>query len=613
MPLTPDDLRLLFDSTRTLYGNMREELETDDTYIRGEFDHAFLPDEWSDEGLEATIPGTAYNAVQNAADHLLTTPRIQVPARPMKDSREASQAQAESIRHFLDLWWDRIVQQNANPLRRAKVDLIRGRMVLKKTIRWDLLPDVPDDPSPSELRSWKNAVKRIGKRHFLWNLEVLPPATVMEDLEQPWDPTFVFETKKVRAHRLKALYGDTENGKRVLDGIEPMSELSYLECYTKPELDDPGKHVVWIADEVVLDESNPYSWEDADVGWRGYVPYLIADPGWGWGGVSETPRPEDRYVSIVRPTRSLVVAEARQLTSVEAWLRYYIFPLLIGENMPDVSDGTRDIEMGPGKIIGLKEGERLVPLSLGEAPVTVFQFLQVVLQRANDSTKFGALGGSAQRGVDTATEADLNIRNAATKLSGPSDALVRVATTINTQVLQDIEHILESPITIYGALSPGEGEVTIKPSELKGYHQTYVEMATSDDAALADRQARLHADLYRLLPGYSERTALTKAGIVDPQEEQDERLIENTINDPMMHQARLLMALGGMGEAGEVLQRLVLQALQPGGGQQPSGDGTNPATSDALTTVEGLNNPAEGVISAARTNALADQAEGQFQ
>ena len=602
-----DSLLQLFESTKALYSDLRSEMENDERYVTGDYGDTFLPDDWDDEGLQAIITSTAYDAVENAANHILTTPHISVPARPMKDSKEAAEELAERFRIFLDLWWRRVEEDQGDPFGKGRKHIIKGRLILKKTINWELLPDPPPaDADRRDRDQWRRAVERVGREHFIWNYQLVPPLTVYEDLETPWNPAYGFDETTVLAQSCARMFPDDAD----LAAKDPTSEVQLIEYYSRPNRDDPGKHCIWIEHELKLDQDNPYSWIDPDGNWSGYVPYFIADPDWGWNTTANMePRPEDRYVGLLRPLRTMITAKDRQLTAMESWLRMHVWPLILTTGMDNEDEDP--LEFGPGKQKDLKEGQTINYAAAGEAPLTVLQFVGRMIDDLDRSTKFGALGGMAQRGVDTATEADNNMRNAATKLSGPVNAMRRIVMRTNQTILQDIEHVFEVPVTVYAATATDVSEVTIKPSEIKGYHHTFVELTTSDERAIQARDARLWSDLFRSLP-ISAKTAMVQAGIPNPQEEMDERAVENTTNAPQMQMARLMMALTGMGEVGQMLAANAMREVQGGAGVPPP---PQPTEGDAamLTSVDGLGNPAAAAVTEGRMNALQDQRAAAFR
>ena len=592
-----------------VYGNLLNEFQLDEDLISGDFARTIIPDEWMDEGLDPTVPPTAYNAVTNAADHILAAPRNYVPVRPVKDSAEAARERAENQRRFHDMWWSRVYEDQGAPLERGKKKLIRGKMVLKKTVRFDLLPDMPEDPTSEDKRKFSRALRRIARSKFLWNLDVCPPENVFEDPVNPWDPEYVYEEYEIFASEVVKRYPNLMDQYGVGD---PMSKLPYVEMWTKPYKDDPGSYMVWIDGSIVHEADNPYSWEtrfseEDNLDYDGYVPYVITDP--GFGDVDGDNKPEDRYASILKPIRSVLTSEARFLTEMEAWLRMYVFPALVTVNMDELEDGEKEIRLGPGSHVNIRPDQSLDLLRWGEAPVTLMQGLQRVNNYADSASKFGALGGVPMVGVDTATESEMLLRNAATKLAGPISAMQRACQKINSWVLMDIEHIFSTEVTLYGSFAHTPSETTLRPSDIDGYYYTNVTFETTDENMVNARKARLWADLYRIMPGLSERTAMDKMGIDEPTGEQDERSVEDMMRSPPMQQAQMLMALAGLGEVGDLVRTAFEQQLVGQEMQQPRRMGDE----QALTTVDQLGDPTEPVVTEARLNAQVDQAQRQFQ
>jgi|TARA_R110002020_G_scaffold9613_1_gene37720 hypothetical protein len=591
-----------------VYQPLINEIKIDEDLIKGDYAKDIIPDEWMDEGLQPTVPPTAYNAITNAADHILTSPRTFVPARPVNQSVEASREVAEKQRQFHDMWWARVHEEQGDPLKRAVRKLMLGKMVLKKTLDLSLIPDLPDDPDTADKRRFRRALEKVARSKFLWNLEVIPPESVFEDPSEPWNPAYVYEIATVEVGNLLRKYPDLEGEYGQGDLTR---EVEYVEMWTRPEGDYAGEFVVWVEGSRVHEAENPYSWESAastddHVIYDGYVPYAISDP--GFGDVNSESKPEDRYTSLLKPIRSVLISEARYLTEMEAWLRMYVFPALVTVNMNELEDGEKEFRLGPGTHMNIRPDQQLDLLRWGEAPVTLMQGLQRVNNYADEASKFTAMGGTPMVGVDTATEADQLFRSAATKLGGPISALQRVCQRINAWVLMDIEHVLSAPVTLYGAFEYAPSEITLAPREVNGYYYNNVVFETSDASVLNSRKARLWGDLFRIMPGLSERTALEKMGITDPTQEQEERAVEDMLRSSPIQQATLLMALAGLGEPGELVRMAFEQNL---GGtnqrQQPQMGDQN-----ALTTVDEIGNPVAPVIDEARAQAMQQAPERQL-
>ena len=293
---------------------------------------------------------------------------------------------------------------------------------------------------------------------------------------------------------------------------------------------------------------------------------------------------------------------------MEAWLRMYVFPALITTNMDEIEDGEKEIRLGPGSHVNIRPDQSLDVLRWGEAPLTLMQGMQKVSNIADRSSKFGAMGGTPMVGVDTATEADQMFRNAATKLGGPINALQRVCQKINSWILMDIEHILNAPVTLYGAFESTPSEITLTPREINGYYYNTVTFETADANVLNSRKSRLWADLYRIMPGLSERTAMDKMGITNPTSEQEDRAVEDMLRSSPMQQSTLLMALAGLGEPGEEVRQSLENTLLEAGNRQQRMQGDE----QAATTLDAQGNPVAPIPNEARTQAMLQAPERQL-
>lgn len=549
---------------------LRAEFDKDEALIDQHYGADMIPDDWADDGLKPTLPPTASDAIENAADHILTFPRVFVPARPVTENIVQAQDTAERLRQFFSLFWGRVFE-DGDPLGQGKKSLIKGMLVLKMEIRWDVIPEPPEVVDDA----YRRKIRAVTSREFPWKITVVPKETVVADPNDTWNPRYVYEEYEIDAEVAIERFPNLPQHLKNMAISDPYTKLAYVEMWTLPRGNDPGKYVVWVDGERVHDERNPYSWQDADEKWHGYVPYLIGHP--GWGDVDKDAAPEKVFVSAIRRARSVITSEARFLTELESWLRMYVWPTLNTKNMPDSEDAQ--IRLGPGGHIDRTEDQEVGVLTWGDVPAGLLQGLARVNAYVDQSTKFGTLGGIAQRGVDTASEADQNVRNASTKLSGPVNMLRRMVMRMNAWALMDIEHVLEVPVTVTGAVQNTPGDVTVKPSDIRGYYYTMVEMETSDEAALNLRTARVWGDMYRILPGLKEATVMEKVGINNPTEEQDGRAVEDMLRSAPFQQVLLLMGLAGMGEQAQAVQQ-ALQSVLPqvlGGKSAPGQPGVNSA------------------------------------
>lgn len=535
---------------REVYHQYLVDIVDDNRYYQLDYGKDLIPKEWNDRGFKPTLPPTAYNAVEAASDHILTTPDIFVPVRQTKNNFMAERQIASSKKALLEFFWHNVYLAG-DPVGKGKKKLIKdGKIVLKKEIDWDKV----DDTAAS-----------VGYRGFPWRVRLLSNETVYEDPDRPDDPNYVFEAYEIRVAEAIRMY---PNLKSRFATRKPGDKVRLLEYWAKPKGTSKGKRCIYIDNIKVLDKVNPYHWVVAitDSGkflYDGYIPYFISDS--GWGDVDANSAPHQRYVGMIRYIRSVIETEARQLTAADAQLRIATFPVTILEGISE--DDEHPITLGPGSKISLPAGGdgKISTLNWPDVPNGVWNILQRLHGYANELAKFEALGGQAPRGVSSATESQQVFSSASAKLSGPMSGLRSLFTRINRTVLQDVELILEEPVTLYGAVQGAEGAVTLSPEDIDGFYDTFVELKTSDQAEINRANMMLWANLFQVF-GLDREYAMAQAGIKNPAERIANRLQEDTLFDPRQHELRVMMSLAGQGELGKMIADRI--ALTAGGGQE---------------------------------------------
>jgi hypothetical protein len=190
---------------------------------------------------------------------------------------------------------------------------------------------------------------------------------------------------------------------------------------------------------------------------------------------------------------------------------------------------------------------------------------------ANSTFKMNILGGVPQTGVETATEADQNVRNATSKLTGPIAALERVIIRLTTQVFIDVEKVLEAPITVFGTTEKDIGEATLKPTDINGYYQVTAELTTSDEEAISQNLARFWMEATQRSPFLSYTTAMERGRISDePQMEMIKRAAEDVFLSEAFQQIRIATGAESFGQLAEMIE-----GLQQGDSPDVTGGGVN--------------------------------------
>tara|TARA_R110002012_G_C11560980_1_gene603426 strand:- start:290 stop:1207 length:918 start_codon:yes stop_codon:yes gene_type:complete len=305
----------------------------------------------------------------------------------------------------------------------------------------------------------------------------------------------------------------------------------------------------------------------------------------------------------------MLETEARQLTAVDIQMRFSTFAPVVTKNISEDNDAP--IEIGPGKRINLMDDQEIRFESLPEIPMSAFNLINKVHDYTNELSKASILSGNVQRGVETATEADMNVRNAAAKLEGPNNSLRSAVTVMNRRILQCIENILEAPVTVFGGIKGAPSSISIKPNEISGYYETYVEFYTSDQAALDARNARLWADLYAVYQGtLSPQTAMEKGGIENPQEEMMKAAVARLFLSEPAEQVRTLMMLQGLNTTAEdVLISYRNNLLGESLNEMPGGV----PTQNQRPSMQQMFDPTQPVVEESQENVQVDQIQEMFR
>lgn len=535
------------------------------------------------DDLWPVMATTARRAIDDPADHILPTPRIKVPVRPTGRATVEEQQKAEVKRDFLEAWWETEEEDYGVLASARKVLLNEGRVCIRKTLKWEYFPDKPgEDATPAEKAKFRKSMAKLGDYGFLWNLELLDNLSVYEDTSNYRDPRYVYVEYDILAEEAESLFGSHD-----FIPSDPFSTVTYTEYWSKPQVKFDGGYIEgkfkqFINGKEVHSSDNPYP----------YIPIAIEESGFG---VSyNTAKPHERYVGITQHSHDIFIAESRQMTTMENVAEITGFSPIITRNMSP----EKKIAVGPRSIIPLEgaknspEAEDIEAFSWPAVPATVVQMLNKTGQMAAETLKFSILGGQAQPGVETATEADQGLRSAAAKLQGPVLAMTRIVNKVSKWVLMDVDHVIKTKVTVNGTSPSGDSaSMTISPKDIGGFYTVSSQLSTSDEDAIELTKARFWLDAYKATPFLSAMTAMERGNISDePMKELVKRSAEDVYLSDMMRMARVL-------QGGKYFGNLVqmIQGMQnPEGGALPGQ--ANPA--DQLLSQDGVDSPIqERVIS----------------
>lgn len=605
---------------KSVFGQYINEVRVNRQYYNREFGSDVVPPRWASR-LTPLIPQTARRAIDEPADHILTFPAIKVPVRPTLENEAGEQARSEIVRQACNAWWTQVARQN-NTLGDARKPLLNeGKIAIRKTLKWNLIPDYPDrEEFPNtasgtrrfnnEIAKYRNELKRLGRSEFMWKVDLLDNTTVYEDPSDHRDPKYVFVTYSIYVETARELWPDASGEWR---DMQDLDEVNYTEYWSKPgPIDSNGdwEHSLfyqWIEQECVTEEESPYP----------YIPIAIDDGGFGLN--HQLSKPHDKYVGMTQHARELFRAQAESRTSWLAVSRLAAFPMGVARNMaPD-----KEIMMGPGEIIDMDGNENepgaesLNWMAHPDIPQGVVSLGDVLERESNSTFKTDILSGVPQRGVDTATEADMNVRNAVSKLSGPIGAIERVIIKMTRHMLMDVELVLKAPVTLYGsaASSATPAEIMLKPTDIGGFYEVHAQLATSDQEVMALSRARFWLEAPRVNPAISFQHALERGEIVDDATaEMIRRASEDVFLSPEFAQMRKSAAAADLGM---VLQEAIKS-------QQPAAPAATDASSMLGPASDQRMNPQvpmppmpggqqEQVVQQGLDNRNVVQAQGQFR
>lgn len=573
-PDKSDNLLSKFDTMFQFFSKYHSRLDKNRRYYARDFATDVDPNGTFDFVF---IPPSARRAIDEPADHILYVPSIKIPVRPSEDQPTMHEEIAEKKRKFANVWWQNVTEL-FNPLGDGRKALLNeGRICVKQTLRWDLLPDAPERKSKETDKAFRTrkarfrrAMKKLGHFEFLWNVELLDNKTVFEDPTNHRNPAYVYISYEILTEEAKRLFPKGGGEWRKGDDFQP---VQYLEYWSRPKFNfdgnfEPGDHIQWIERERVTAGKSPYM----------YVPVAIEDAGYGMN--SRTTKIEDKYVGISEHAQQAFVAQARQMTSWENVTEITAFPPVITRNM----DPTRTVTVGPRETIplaGAKDDPNAEDIEFMQwpgLPLEVMQLAQLTEKMVDDVTKMNIISGQPISGVETATEADQQIRNASAKLGGPVAALERLAAKMTMWALMDVDNAIESQVTVYGTGAHGsdDGEVTVGPKDINGFYRLSVELTTTDEDAVSLNKARFWMDAYARVPFLSAFTAMVRGDITDePMMEMIQRAAEDSFLSPEWTMIRNLTGAQSFGEFAQMIR-----SVMEGGGEGELGEATPATTSE---------------------------------
>lgn len=528
-PKTEYDALELLNAMEGYYSRAFDNFKEDDRYYEGDIaKYVFTPD-----GYEVTIPTTARAIVDEAVDNIVPDDLL-ITYAP-RGIGEKPETDADLCRRVLKAAWHywRAVSSDSDPVQDFAKNLFKhGKAVFKVAPDWSLWPTL-DDEGEADLRAMpakqkKKAIKmlkELRQRHFPVAVRSLSPSNIMED------PT-------VSTRKLWCIERYEEDLTEVCNYYPQIAEKYHLngyyydagvaqvhEIWTAAYVDNKGrfhkgKHWVFVDRERVLNEDNEL----------GDLPYVIRHS--GFGTEMYTGEPEKKSVGFfTAQVRSMLLAEARRFTHIEAIITQSAFPVA----MVDEEMSTDTLDFSPGAVNFIPEGqfEHLDKFWL-KTPMpdpNYFQSLQNIASQIERGTTQKAIRGAGVPGTTSAAQYNTLTAQAKLRLDPVRRATEQAMSEVNALALYFIDKIFATSVSINAAEAP-TSRYTVGPGNIKGHYVNQVTFQPNEDAVKERKMMLANEAISK--GGYSPYDAYVFAGFENPMELISRRLAYDIMQDPLI-------------------------------------------------------------------------------
>jgi hypothetical protein len=596
-----------------VYSPWHAQQEKDDKFYELLFDVVAgnLPD-----GFEAVIPNSASTIVDLTADHAAGNfPQIHVPRR-----KETAQAQDQSTvmeRFGQGFWYRNIQKESTNILRAwALSGGLRGAVAGCLVYDPDAWPDmpVPSEHGGSESDAYKEAKDEvIALRRSSWPLRL----TAIDPLDLYPDPASDGKDWVIHAY-LRKVYDvvrDWPNWDRMVPGRkEPLKLTDTIEFIAYA---DDTYRAYLVSGDMPLPNGNGsgYTAPPARYGAQplnkigggvqahgyGFNPYFF-----GWGGFGKPfGAPEHKGRGILSKVTSLLAAEARRMTHLDAIVAQQAFPWILVSDQIDPNmelGGTTRVPMGQDIAKAVLQIRTQVPIA------EIAQELQLLRGAIQRGTIPDSLGAEPNKSEESGYLRSLKIGTGRAKIRALTNTLERASQWATSGSFRLVENKVKGPVSVWGRGMGDEQEfITLRPEDVKGHYEVWVTLTPNlpnDESVDIANGLKLYEvgaiPIRSLLEDY--------AGRENSEELLRERLGEDVLKSPQMMQQLINDALqttsvtgGPMGTPGFTSGELGL------GASQPVGPTANPQSMAGVGAPRSIPTPPNAPGSVGESNAIIGQ------
>lgn len=500
-------LSLRDDALRNYFDDFHREISGSDEYTRDEF-----PVPVAESGQEMHT-GMGHDLIEDAVNHISPEHiQIEVPPRGNR-GRSVAERQAKWMRGA----WHRMQQEHGPIVRQWIRDAVRYDLgVLKILFTADMWPDRPPVPEEGESNAeYRDKIDEIeDERRIVWPFipQNVNPADLIWDTSTN-GPHWFIQTYEISINEVKA---------RFPDWIPVMNSATQGNIVFTEYWDEQ-----WAAYLV----DNDFVMEPREHGYP-FPPFIFAEGGQG----DLTSRiPKYRYTGMLRYKYQLLDEEARLMSQADTLVRQYSWPSRVFQGDPDeVQTVMNDWDSTPGANNFLPEGVTQSWDIPPGTPTDVQAMLSTVVAKIERGTVPAVASGAFEPNLRSGNTVAIRAGLARLKLDSIAGGVARGIQRANALLLGLVEDVVRGRVTVWGDTAISQFTETLGPRDIRGHRATIVRLsATSPE----DQSQRLADAINGKRAGiFSQLEAKTRAGVLNPLEDEEQRFAELILNSPQMLQ-----------------------------------------------------------------------------
>jgi hypothetical protein len=519
-----DDLNTLLKEGRDYFRAFHEQCKLEESYYLGTRP---IP---VPEGIEAVWPATAHSIINVATDHVdVNNLAIDVPSAPR------SRARAERIKKFYQGVWLSIKE----PVLKTTVrqSFLYGTSFTKNMFVADKWPDSPmlDDFTDDE--AYREALQKFQDlRCITWPLTVEP----VNPQRLIWDDSragmkWVLEFSQKRTKELRRKYPEwvgKNDSSDMSEWVEYWDEEWYAYMADGQFVWGPFKHGYGFRNYTQLLPVHTYTFSDGP--------------------------PQNRYKGILNPVHDLLDEEARLTAQIGAIVRTTAWRTLDFHGPEAMARKTaEEYELFGGKNI-IPPGVTVAISPMAQVPQDLGDQLARVQNFIEQSTFPNVIRGVRPKGVSAGFAVSVLAGMGRLVFQGVADGLRHAIEGMNSNFARLVENKIKGRITVYARSDVHNFDQTIEPDDIRGMYENSVQVKAE---APEERERESLLAMRLLSVGIlSKYTAMQRAGVMNPLEEQMQIRAEELLNSPeyLQSQTQVLLDLVG-------LPRQLEEAVSPRG------------------------------------------------